>query len=221
MWQFPALAAIGYLVGAIPNGVIVGRLVLGEDIREYGSGKMGATNVIRTAGARWGLLVMALDAIKGGVPVLLARWLTDDAWGMAIAGGAVLVGHLWPVYVGFRGGRGVASYAGAVLAMHPAAAAPLIPVGAAILGATRIMSVMSISVACIAGALFVALAAAGLASWAHAAFAAGGGAAIVVLHKDNIARLLAGTEPKLGQGGERRAHGRPAEAPNPPVADPR
>ena len=205
MWQFAALAAIGYFIGAIPNGVIVGRLVLGEDIREYGSGKMGATNVIRTAGTKWGLLVMALDAIKGGVPVLVARAFTDDPWGMAIAGGAALVGHVWPVYVGFRGGRGVASYAGAVLAMHPAAAAPLIPVGAAILGATRIMSVMSISIAALAGALFIALAVAGLADWAHATFAVGGGAAIIVLHKDNIGRLLAGTEPKLGQGGQRRA----------------
>lgn len=205
MWQFAALAAIGYFIGAIPNGVIVGRLVLGEDIREYGSGKMGATNVIRTAGTKWGLLVMALDAIKGGVPVLVARALTDDPWGMAIAGGAALVGHVWPVYVGFRGGRGVASYAGAVLAMHPAAAAPLIPVGAAILGATRIMSVMSISIAALAGALFIALAVAGLADWAHATFAAGGGSAIIALHKDNIGRLLAGTEPKLGQGGHRRA----------------
>lgn len=205
MWQFAVLAAIGYFVGAIPNGVIVGRLVTGEDIREYGSGKMGATNVIRTAGTRWGLLVMALDAVKGGLPVLVARALTDDPWGMAIAGGAVLVGHVWPVYVGFRGGRGVASYAGAVLAMHPAAAAPLIPVGAAILGVTRIMSVMSISVAAITGALFIALAAVGLAEWPHAAFAAGGGAAIIALHRDNIARLLAGTEPKLGQGGQRRA----------------
>ncbi len=211
MWQFAALAVIGYFLGAIPNGVIVGRLVLGEDIREYGSGKMGATNVIRTAGAKWGLLVMALDAIKGGVPVLIARALTDDPWGMAIGGGAALVGHVWPVYVGFRGGRGVASYAGAVLAMHPAAAAPLIPVGAAILGATRIMSVMSISVAALAGALFIALAAAGLADWAHAALAAGGGAAIIALHKDNIARLLAGTEPKLGQGGQRRVGAEPAK----------
>lgn len=211
MWQFAALAVIGYFLGAIPNGVIVGRLVLGEDIREYGSGKMGATNVIRTAGAKWGLLVMALDAIKGGVPVLIARAFTDDPWGMAIAGGAALVGHVWPVYVGFRGGRGVASYAGAVLAMHPGAAAPLIPVGAAILGATRIMSVMSISVAALAGALFIALAAAGLADWAHAALGAGGGAAIIALHKDNIARLLAGTEPKLGQGGQRRAGAEPAK----------
>ena len=199
MWQFVALAAIGYFVGAIPNGVIIGRLVTGEDIREFGSGKMGATNVIRTAGTKWGLLVMALDAIKGGLPVLVARALTDDPWGMAVAGGAVLVGHVWPIYVGFRGGRGVASYAGAVLAMHPAAAAPLIFVGAGILGATRIMSVMSISIAAIAGALFIVLATVGLAEWA-----AGGGAAIIALHKDNIARLLAGTEPKLGEGGERR-----------------
>lgn len=221
MWQFMVVAAVGYFVGAIPTGVIVGRLTLGQDIREYGSGKMGATNVMRTAGARWGLFVMALDALKGGAPVLVARAISDDAWALAVAGGAALVGHVWPVYVGFRGGRGVASYAGAVLAMHPAAAAPLIPVGAAILGATRIMSVMSISVAFIAGALFVALAAVGLASWAHAAFAAGGSAAIVVLHRDNIARLLAGTEPKLGQGGERRAPGSAARAANPPVAGPR
>jgi glycerol-3-phosphate acyltransferase PlsY len=225
LWAMPLAAVVGYLLGSIPVGLIVGRVTRGIDVREYGSGVTGATNVIRTSGMKAGIVVIVLDIAKGVVPVYLGFALArlagidskdERAWVAAIAGFAAVCGHIWPLFANFRGGRAVASGYGAALAMNPLAAVAMIPVAALVVGATRIMSVMSITMAPALAALYVVLAAMDLSPWAYAAYAAGAAALIVYKHRPNIERLMAGTEPKIGRGGSKRAQ-RPDEerAPSP------
>ncbi len=224
MWYALILAAvIGYLIGSIQFGLIVGRVTRGIDIREYGSGATGATNVIRTAGARAGVLVIILDIAKGLAPVYVGFALAhaagiahhdDRAWVAAAAGFGAVCGHIWPLYAGFRGGRAVATGFGAALAMNPAASAALIPVAAVVVASVRIMSVMTITMSPLLASLFVILALMGVSPWAYAAYAVPTAVLIVWKHRGNIGRLIAGTEPKIGRGGERRADAAAAAHPS-------
>jgi glycerol-3-phosphate acyltransferase PlsY len=198
-------AVCGYLLGAIPIGLLVGRKSSGVDVREFGSGKTGFTNTLRVLGLRRSLPVFVGDVGKGAAAALLPLLYTDDPWARGAGGFFAIVGHVWPVFAGFRGGRGVLAGAGALLALNPLAALVVVPVAAVTALTTRYMSLTSI-VACVAAALvFVLLALLDLAPWAYAVAAIAGSSLIIVLHKDNIERLLGGREPKIGRGGERRA----------------
>lgn len=210
-WEFAVCAAIGYLLGSIPTGLLIGRLARGIDVREYGSGNTGFTNVLRTAGLRWGVVALFGDLAKGVIPVVAARLLSDEPYVQTVAGLAAVAGHDWPVFAGFRGGRGVATSFAAALAMNPIATAALVPVAVGVVAITRIMSVMSVGMAPVVAVLFVVLAATGIHSWAYAVYAIVAAALIVVLHRENLKRLLAGTEPKLGRGGQRREGAPPSD----------
>jgi glycerol-3-phosphate acyltransferase PlsY len=212
-WAFIVAAVIGYLLGSVPAGLIAGRVARGIDVRDYGSGKTGVTNVLRMLGPRISVLVGVADIAKGAIPVVIARVLIDDAYGQTVAGMAALVGHDWPLFAGFRGGRGVSTSFGALLAMSPLVALALVPVGIAIGAVTRYMSVMSIGGSIITAVTFVVLAVLGLQPWAYAVFAVAAAGLIVALHRENMGRLLAGREPKIGRGGVRRRTG---EAPGSP-----
>jgi glycerol-3-phosphate acyltransferase PlsY len=212
-WALPAAAVAGYLLGSIPVGLIAGRVTRGIDVREYGSGVTGATNVIRTSGWKAGVLVILGDIAKAIAPVYLGHGLAkaagidvhdDRAWVAAAGGFAAVCGHIWPVFAGFRGGRAVASGFGAALAMNPLASAAMIPIAAVVVGATRIMSVMSITMAPALALVFIVLAALDVSPPAYAAYAAAAAALIVWKHRPNIERLLAGEEPKIGRGGSKR-----------------
>lgn len=211
-WAIIVSAAIGYALGSVQFGLIIGRITRGVDIREYGSGATGATNVIRTAGAKAGVLVIVLDIAKGIVPFYIgialghAAGLDHDrrAWVAAAGAFAAVCGHVWPAWAGFRGGKAVASGFGAALAMNPLAAAAMIPVAAAIVVTARMMSLMSVVMSPLMALFFVLLAALGISPWAYAAYAAGAAAVILYRHRPNIERLLAGTEPRIGEGGQRR-----------------
>jgi glycerol-3-phosphate acyltransferase PlsY len=203
-WGFLVCAIVGYVVGSIPTGLIVGRVARGIDIRQYGSGKTGFTNVLRTVGARWGALALAGDIAKGVLPVLLARLISDEPSVHAVAGLAAAIGHDWPIFARFEGGRGVATSFGAALAMNPIAAGALVPVGIGLVAVTRIMSVMSVGMAPILALEFVVLSALGHQPWAYAIYAVIAAGLVLILHRENIERLIAGTEPRLGRGGSRR-----------------
>jgi len=224
MWWAAILASIlGYLLGSIPIGLIVGRVTRGIDVREYGSGVTGATNVIRTSGWKAGVVVIIGDIAKGVVAVYLGLGLmalagvdgTDDrAWGGAFAGSGAVVGHIWPVFADFRGGRAVATGFGAALAMNPLASVAMIPLAALVVAGTRIMSVMSITMAPALAVVFVVLAALDISPPAYAAYAVIAAALIVWKHRPNIERLLAGTEPRIGHGGSKRAEAGKEGAPS-------
>jgi glycerol-3-phosphate acyltransferase PlsY len=198
------LVAIGYLLGAIPFGLIIGRVAGGVDLRRYGSGRTGATNALRTIGARGAALVFVLDFAKGLVAVLLVRWLWGgDAswveWVAAAAGFAAIVGHIWSVFIRFTGGRGVATSTGALSGMAPWSLIVLAPLVVLIIWRWRYVSLGSVSGALLAPIVVAVLFVAGLASAAAIIYALAAGLLVTVAHADNIARLRAGTERKLGQ----------------------
>lgn len=198
---------VGYLVGAIPFGLLVGRLVGRGDLRSYGSGKTGFTNALRRLGLRWAVLVMAGDIGKGTAAVLVGRLILDEPWAAALAGVAAVIGHIFPVYAGFRGGRGVSTAFGAFLAVSPPAALAVVILSAILLAIFRYVSLMSVVGVFTGFVVVVALVATEQLASAYLAFAVLTMLAVEISHVDNIRRLLAGTEPKLGRGGEPRATG--------------
>jgi acyl phosphate:glycerol-3-phosphate acyltransferase len=207
------LIVIGYLLGSIPTGQIAGALAGGVDLRRYGSGKTGATNVLRTLG--WGpaLAVAAGDLAKGIAAVLLARWLVPAAGGSTgflpdpnarhiaevLAGFAAVIGHNWSIFLQLKGGRGVlVSHAVFILICWPAALITTVA-GAIVLAVSRIVSLASLTgtvVGVVALAIFVVLFHYPLPYLVYGILAA---ALIWLRHIDNIQRLLAGTERRLGQ----------------------
>lgn len=200
-----ALALVGYLIGAIPVGVIVGRLVADVDIRRHGSGRTGATNALRTLGARWAAVVFAMDVAKGLGAVLIARALYDAGppgsteWVATAAGIAAVAGHNWSVFIGFSGGRGVATAAGGLLAVAPLALAIVVPVVAVVVWRTRYVSLGSLIAVALAIGLTTGFAAAGIGSIAAVAYALAAGVLVWAAHRDNIDRLRAGTERRIGE----------------------
>ena len=197
----------GYLIGGIPFGLMVGRLAGVRDVREYGSGKTGFTNSLRTLGIRWAILVVVGDITKGAAAVLVGQLLLDEPWAAALAGVAAVLGHNYPVYAGFRGGRGVSTAFGAFLAVSPLAALAVLTFSLVILYLFRYASLMSVIGVFAGFVVVIALVLAGNLAGPYAAFAVFAMLAIEISHRSNIRRLLAGTEPKLGQGGTRRAPG--------------
>ncbi|MCK9494279.1 MAG: glycerol-3-phosphate 1-O-acyltransferase PlsY [Dehalococcoidia bacterium] len=197
---------LGYLFGGIPFGLIVGRLSGVGDVRQFGSGKTGFTNSLRTMGVKWALLVVAGDVGKGILAVLLARVLFDEPAAVALAGAAAVVGHIYPALAGFRGGRGVATAFGAFLAVSPLVALIVLAASLVVLAVFRYASLMSVT------GVFVGFVVLGV-MWAidsidgmyFLLFAIPVMSLVELSHLGNIRRLIAGTEPKLGQGGDRRA----------------
>jgi glycerol-3-phosphate acyltransferase PlsY len=194
--------AVGYLLGAVPVGLLVGRLVRGIDLRDLGSRRTGATNVTRTLGTRWGAVVLVLDLAKGVLAVVLARLLFDGAaaeWVAAAAGLAAVAGHNWSVFIGFAGGRGVATTGGGLLALAPLAVAMVVPPMVAIVWLTRYVSAASLAGAAFAMLATAGLALAGVGSWPAFGYALLAGTLVIVSHRDNIQRLRAGTERRIGE----------------------
>ena len=199
--------ALGYLLGSIPSGLLVGHLWLGRDIRHSGSGKTGTTNVLRTAGRLPAALVLIADVAKGVIPALAGRLIFDSDAVAAAGAAAALVGHVWPVFAGFRGGRGVATSLGGILGLAPLLALLFPLVGALIIIPTRIVSLMSIIGTPVSAAIVVVAAMTGRAPEAAAVYAVFATAVILYMHIPNMRRLLAGTEPRIGRGGNRAATG--------------
>ena len=184
------LVAVGYLLGSMPWGYWVPRLVAGVDIRTVGSGNPGATNVWRSLGFKLGLTVAALDIGKGLAAALLGRWLGDDLVGV-LAGVAAMVGHWRPLFLGFaKAGKTVATTGGVGLALAPFAALAAAAIWIVVFFATRYASIASM-VAAMSLPLFAVIFGA---SWPVLAFTGGAAVAIVLLHRGNIARLARGTE---------------------------
>lgn len=191
--------ALAYLHGSIPFGYLLVRLTRGEDIRARGSGNIGATNVSREAGLGLGLAVLALDAGKGALAVWLAAWLTrgDVKW-MSAAALAAVAGHCFPVWLRFRGGRGVATGAGAFALISWMAVVAALAVFAAVVVAWRYVSLGSVLAAGALPALVYFLYAPGFAP-PHAVTLATTAASVIIIlkHSGNIRRLAAGTEPRF------------------------
>ena len=196
-------AVLGYLLGAVPFGLIIGRLTKGIDLREHGSHRTGATNALRTLGTGAAITVFVLDVTKGVVAVVLARLLfaADPLveWAAALAGLAAVVGHNWSAFIGFTGGRGVATSAGALGAMSIWTIPFLAPIVALVIWRSRFVSLGSIVGALGAPIITALLASLGAATAPAIGYALASGLLVTAAHADNIGRLRAGTERKIGQ----------------------
>lgn len=198
-WLNWLLIPASYLIGSMPWGLLVVRATTKIDVRTTGSGKTGATNVLRAAGKWAALVVLLADFGKGLGVVLLARWIGDDSTLHAAAASAVIAGHVWPVLAGFRGGRGIATGFGATVGIDPTAALVALLVFVPVVGATRYVSLGSVlSVLSAVGTLGVK------ATFLEAPMQYVGygiicGTLIVYMHRDNIQRLVHGTERRLGR----------------------
>jgi len=187
------LILVSYVIGSVPTGYLLGKL-RGVDVRIIGSGNVGATNVARAVGKSQGVITLMADAAKGYLPVLAALQLGQDSLTIALTAIAAFLGHLYPLFLKFQGGKGVATGFGALLALAPMAALGLVVVFALVAGATRIVSLGSLATAV----------AAPLSLWLfHQPPVIVGmgfflGAMVVIRHRGNIQRLLAGTEPRFG-----------------------
>lgn len=212
--KFSAVVILGYLLGSIPFGVLIGRC-RGRDVRQYGSGRIGATNVLRTAGRKAAVLVAGLDVLKGVLAVVFAGLIVGRGYlvmgnfalgalvAQVVAALAAIAGHNWSIFLRFRGGRGVATFFGGLIALCPAAAifgGEILIIGA---GLTRFASLGSIAGAVGSYAILVPLTLMNGFPIEYLAYALIGTIAIIVMHRDNIVRLLLGRERRLGDRAER------------------
>lgn len=190
-----ALALVAaYLIGAIPFGVVLTRLAGVGDVRASGSGNIGATNVYRTFGRRLGLLTLVMDALKGLVPVLLASSLLDfSSSQVAMVAAAAFLGHCYPIYLGFKGGKGVATALGIYLVLSPLSVLGALLLFAAILWRWRYVSLASVS----AAAAIPLLVGVFERSWPLVLATLFISTMVIVRHRANIERLRNGTESKF------------------------
>ncbi len=209
-WYFNVLLILAaYLLGSLPTGYLAGRWLQGIDIRQQGSGSTGATNVLRTLGKGPAIVVLTVDILKGSLAVVLVRWVSaavlpmmsasdavaSSAGLVTLAGLAALVGHSKSIWLGFSGGKSVATSLGILLAMSWPVGLGTLGVFAVCLAVSRIVSLSSIAGAvAVMGLMFL---------WQqplpYGLFAIAGSLYVIWRHRTNIQRLLAGTEPRLGQ----------------------
>jgi glycerol-3-phosphate acyltransferase PlsY len=204
---FALLVPTGYLLGAVPLGLVIGRLVKGVDVRQYGSGNVGATNVLRTVGVKAAALVLVLDLGKGALMVVVAHLIGaaanlegtyQNSLEVACAI-AALVGHNWSIFIAFRGGRGTATGLGALFLLAPWAGLVAACVGVSIIALGRYVSLGSITGAVVGGTTVLVMALLGFYPLAYGVYGVLGLIIVVFQHISNIRRLLDGTELRLGQ----------------------
>jgi len=197
-WVGMFWALLAYLVGAIPFGYLFVRLTQGRDIREVGSGNIGATNVLRTSGLAIGIVTLLLDAAKGYLAVLVTGVMThQDRRFMALAAGAAVLGHVFPVYLGFKGGKGVATSAGALFGLAKFSTVGAILVFLLVVAVWRFVSLASILAAAFLPVLFLVIDYDHQPSLAVLLVVVFCCALVIVRHTENIRRLVAGTENKV------------------------
>lgn len=211
--KYLIIVIIAYLLGAIPFGLMISRRVAHVDIREHGSGNIGATNVFRTLGARLGLITAMLDMSKAALAVLLAMFIIGNE--VLVAGGqdihvqlaqilaaiSAMAGHNWSVYIKFKGGKGVACFIGGLLVINWVAALIGIAAGIIIALATRYVSLASMLAAICVLLTLIALALLAVSAPVYIAYGLLAAGLIVFQHRSNIMRLQSGTELKLGDKG--------------------
>jgi acyl phosphate:glycerol-3-phosphate acyltransferase len=186
--------ALGYLLGSVPFGIVLTRLAGAGDLRSIGSGNIGATNVLRTGRKGLAAATLALDALKATLAVALSGWAFGPSSALAAAAGAIL-GHLYPVWLKFRGGKGVATFLGGLIGLAWPAAIAFAVVWLAVAAVTRRSSAAALAATAVSPlvALLIGLQEVAVVFWALAAL-------VWVKHSANIGRLLRGAEPKIGKG---------------------
>ncbi len=197
--EYGALILAGYLLGSFPTGYLVGKALKNKDVRTYGSGRIGAANVLRIMGFGPFVFVFCVDFAKGFAPAWAAGQLFAIPFAQESIALATLVGHSWSIFIGFSGGRGVATGLGGLYAIMPQAAALSSIVTCVLMLATRYISLGAIVGAAMVTPITLVYIALGLEQPLMLLYVIPGGALIVGRHWDNIQRLASGTERKLGE----------------------
>jgi acyl phosphate:glycerol-3-phosphate acyltransferase len=191
---FALSLVLGYLFGSIPTGYLVAR-AKGIDIQRHGSGNIGATNVLRAMSTPWAVLVLALDLFKGALAVLLAMLLGLGVWGVALIGLAAILGNNFNVFLGLRGGKGIATSIGVFIIIEPVAALVAVSIGVLVIAMGRYVSLGTLTgIISLPLILFVG-------DWQPASLVLATAMALLALlrHRDNLARLAQGSERRLGE----------------------
>ena len=189
---------LSYLLGSIPIGLLVSMQFKGIDVREYGSGKTGTTNILRTIGILPAVLVISLDILKGSIPIIISNIFFDEIIFGCLGSLFVIVGHCWPIFASFKGGRGVASAFGGFAMIAPLPALIILFIGILIILFTKYVSLASITTVFISMSTVIALVLQGYLDSEILFFAIPAGLLIELNHLDNMKRLFNGTEAKFG-----------------------
>lgn len=188
------LILLGYVLGSVPTGILVGR-VRGVDVRQVGSGNIGTANVLRAAGKWAAVATLVGDMVKGLLPVLISRAFTENAWVLAGVALAAVVGHCWPVFLRFKGGKGVATGAGTSIGLAPLVGLGLFAFWWAVVLVSRYTSLGAIAVV-VASPIAFFLSGQPL---PYVLYTLVGGALVLWRHRENARSLLSGTERKVGE----------------------
>jgi glycerol-3-phosphate acyltransferase PlsY len=188
------LVLFGYVLGSVPTGYLVGRL-LGVDVRKVGSGNIGTANVLRAVGKRAAILTLAGDMLKGLIPVVVARLLVTNDWLIAAVAFAAVIGHCWPVFLRFKGGKAVATGAGTTIGLAPIIGLGLFAFWWAVVLVSRYTSLGAISVMVVSPIVFL-IAGQPL---PYVLYTIVGGALVLWRHRENARALINGTERKVGE----------------------
>jgi acyl phosphate:glycerol-3-phosphate acyltransferase len=192
------LVVLSYLLGSVPTSYLAGRISRGIDLRVHGSGNLGTTNTFRVLGARVAAPVLVVDVLKGWAPAWYFPMLDASPWWWALVyGGAAILGHVFPLYLRFRGGKGVATAAGVFLALAPSAAVVALVVWLVVLGIFRIVSLASLSAALSLVTVLLAVETRPAVLW----LGIGVATFVTVAHRSNIVRLLRGEEHRFSRRG--------------------
>ena len=200
--QYAIIVPISYILGSIPWGFLIAHVVKGIDLRQYGSGNTGTSNVLRTTGGAFAVVALVLDLTKGLLAVFLARAIVDTPSAEVTAGLAALAGHNWSAFLGLKGGRGIATGLGGLLVMQPLAAVLAMAAFSLVTLPTRYLSLGSIVSVIAAFLSLLAIVLMDQSPPTYLAYTGVGGVIIIWRHRDNIGRLLHGTERRLGQRAE-------------------
>jgi len=201
--NFIFLLTLAYLIGSIPTAVWVSKRIYGIDIREHGSGNAGATNTFRMLGKNAGISVMIVDMLKGWAAIQLSRfsfytWGSEEIVNLQIALGlCAVIGHIFPIWAGFRGGKGIATLFGMILAIHPVVAVSLIGVFVVMLFLTHYVSLSSIAASVAFPVLLFFIFKDQAREISYKLFAIATACMVVLTHHKNIGRLLSGNESKV------------------------
>lgn len=197
--EYLVLMLLAYLLGSIPTALIAGKVTKGIDLRAHGSGNVGATNALRTLGVGAFVLVFTVDFIKGFLPVTLASLLIGTTPAQMLTGLAALLGHNWSLYIGFSGGRGVATGIGTLYAISPVVSAAVTVVTVTVILISRYVSLGSIIGGIAVLLIMLAAVLLGLERPDYLLYVIPGALIVIYRHRDNLDRLLRGTERKLGE----------------------
>ena len=204
IFEYLVLIVAAYLLGALPTGLIVSRVLGKGDLRQLGSGKTGATNVLRTVGRGAAIVVVIFDFGKGAIPVIIALYfMNDDILGLAGAAAATL-GHVLPIFSDFRGGRGVSTVMGGLLVLLPWLGVLILAIGVLLLVIFKIASVMSLGAGFFGTVISIIFFISGHIEVSITVYVILGTMFIFVTHIANLKRLYKGEEPRIGLGGDRK-----------------